>query len=284
MYQQKSVLSAINAKLDEMTKLQKEIARYVKKEPQNVLRMSISDLASASGSKSESAIVRFYKVLGFSGYHEFIVTLATEIAGKSYYQAYSDLTEKDTTHDVKEKVFNGLVKTLHENYTLITDELLEEAVNHVVGSKRIFFLGYGQSGNICANGKFKFMRLGFECHHSFDSHYNSIQLSDPRPGDVIFCVSFSGLTKDVVEPAKECRSVAKIIAFTGSKKSALGQIADVCFATHTDELNYRTDVLMARHVQLMILDILYIAVSIKIGESAMTRMSRSRQALSYLKY
>jgi RpiR family carbohydrate utilization transcriptional regulator len=246
--------------------------------------MSISDLASASGSKSESAIVRFYKVLGFSGYHEFKVTLATEIAGKSYYHAYSDLTENDTTHDVKEKVFNGLVKTLHENHTLITDELLEEAVNLVVESKRIFFLGYGQSGNICANGKFKFMRLGFECHHSFDSHYNSIQLSDPRPGDVIFCVSFSGLTKDVVEPAKECRPVAKIIAFTGSKKSALGQVADVCFATHTDELNYRTDVLMARHVQLMILDILYIAVSIKIGEPAMSRMSKSRQALSYLKY
>ena len=62
------------------------------------------------------------------------------------------------------------------------------------------------------------------------------------------------------------------------------QIADVCFATHTDELNYRTDVLMARHVQLMILDILYIAVSIKIGEPAMSRMSKSRQALSYLKY
>lgn len=284
MFQPKSVLSAINVKFDQMTKMQMAIARYIKKDPQRVLQMSISDLASASGSKSESAIVRFYKVLGFSGYHEFKVSLATEIAGKSHYHAYSDLTEKDTTHDVKEKLFNGLIKTLHENHTLIADELLEEAVNYILESKRIFFLGYGQSGNICANGKFKFMRLGFECHHSFDSHYNSIQLSDPRAGDIIICISFSGLSKDVVEQAKECKPSAKIIAFTGSSKSPLGQIADICFATHTDELNYRTDVLMARHVQLMILDMLYIAVSIKIGESAMSRMSKSRHALSYLKY
>ena len=284
MYQHKPVLAEINSKIEEMTKIQVMIARYIKKHAQEVIKMSISELASITGAKSESAIVRFYKVLGFSGYHEFKVALATEIAGKSYYHTYSELTDSDTVHDVKEKFFNGLIKTLHENYSLITDELLEQAVDLLSEAKRIFFIGYGQSGNICANAAFKFMRMGFECYHSFDSHYNSIHLSDPREGDVLFCISFSGLSKDVVVPSKECKPVAKIIALTGTCKSPLGQIADICFPTITEELNYRTDVMIARHIQSMIMDMLYISVSIRKGEPALSHMSKTRQALSYLKF
>jgi DNA-binding MurR/RpiR family transcriptional regulator len=284
MYQHKPVLSAINAKLEEMTKMQIKIARYVQKNPQQVIKLSISDFAAVTGNKSESSIVRFYRVLGFSGYHEFKVALATEIAGKSYYHTYSELTDTDSTQDIKDKIFNGLIKTLHENISLITDDLINNAVDILTNAERIIFLGYGQSGNICANAAFKFMRLGYNCCHSFDSHYNAILLSEPRKGDVLFCISFSGLTTDVVLPAKECKPVAKIIALTSSCKSSLGQIADVCFATHTEELNYLTDVMMARHVQNMIIDMLYIAVTIKKGENIISRLSKGRQSLSHLKF
>lgn len=284
MHENKPVLTAINARIEDMTKMQVKIARYVQKNPHKVVKLSISDFAAVTGSKSESAIVRFYRVLGFSGYHEFKVALATEIAGKSYYHSYSELTDSDTIHDIKEKIFNGLIKTLHENYTLISDDLLESATDLMLNAKRIFFLGYGQSGNLCSNAAFKFMRLGYECYYHPDSHHNSIHLVEPREGDLIFCISFSGLSKDVVIPAKESKPVAKIIALTESCKSPLGQIADICFPTHTEELNYRTDVMMARHVQSMIIDMLYIAVTVRKGEEAKDRMSKSRQALSYLKY
>ena len=128
------------------------------------------------------------------------------------------------------------------------------------------------------------MRLGLNCIHSFDSHYNTILLSEPQEGDVIFCVSLSGMSKDVVIPAKECVPVAKIIALTESEKSPLGQIANVCFTTVTDELNYHTDAMLARQVQSMIIDILFFSTSIRKGEGSMDRLSKSRHALSYLKY
>ena len=127
MQQTKPVLSAINAKLGEMTKMQGKIAKYVLKNPQQVVKMTISDFAAVTGNKSDSAIVRFYKVLGFSGYHEFKVSLATEIAGKSFYHTSVELSDSDSVHEVKEKIYNGLIKTLHDNYDLIRDDLLEQA-------------------------------------------------------------------------------------------------------------------------------------------------------------
>ncbi len=278
------VLAKINEKYDELTKMQQKIADFIRKNSSQVIRMSISDLAEATGNKSESSIVRFYRILGFSGYHDFKVALATEIAGKSFYHAYSELTENDNVSTVKEKIYNGIIKTLHDNYSLIDDDSLEKAVDLIFKAKRIIFLGFGQSGYMCENAKFKFTRLGFNCFYSPDSHFNTMLLTEPKDGDLLICISFSGLTKDVIVPAQESKPVAKVIAITGSAKSTLGQLADVCLVSHTEELNYRTDAMMARHVQNMFLDMIYIAVTIQMGDSVVNRLNKTKQALSYLKF
>ena len=55
--------------------------------------MSITELTHKTGTKSESTIVRFYRQLGFDSYHDFKVTLATEIAGNSFYHTFEDITD-----------------------------------------------------------------------------------------------------------------------------------------------------------------------------------------------
>lgn len=70
--------------------------------------MSISSLTSASGARSEASVVKFYKALGFSGYHEFKVTLATEIAnqGQSPLEQFSTILPSDTIFNIRKKYSN----------------------------------------------------------------------------------------------------------------------------------------------------------------------------------
>ena len=278
-----NILSTIRRKYDTLTKMQQKIADYILKNSQKVIRMSISELAEATKNKSESSIVRFYRVLGFGGYHDFKVALATEIAGKSFYHTYSELTKNDSIKDVKTKIYNGIVKTLHENFNILRDELLENTVDLILQANRVIFLGYGQSGNICENACFKFTRIGINCIYSSDSHFNSILFSELKEDDLIFCISYSGITKDILIPIEKYKHVVKIIAMTGSSNSPLGKLADICITSLTEELNYRTDAIIVRHVQNMILDILYIHAAIKIGEPALSRLEKSKQSISYLK-
>ena len=100
-----AVLPIIRMKLDEMTSMQQAIARFVLGQPGDVIKMSITQFAEAAGVKSESSIVRFYRTLGFSGYHDFKVSLATEIAGKAFYHTYSDITEGGQYRDGAGKNF-----------------------------------------------------------------------------------------------------------------------------------------------------------------------------------
>ena len=272
----------INIKIDKiyasLSKKQQKIADFIRRDSSRVVNMSISELAEATGNKSESAIVRFYRTLGFTGYYNFKVSLATEIAGKSFYYTYSDLTSSDSVATIKEKLFNGIIKTLYDNYAILDNNILSDAVDIIMQAKRIFFIRYGESA------KFKFMRIGFNCFFSPDSHYNSIQLSEVTEGDVLICVSLSGLSKDVVIPIGSCKPQAKIIALTSSPKNPLGQIADVCLETYTEELNYRTDALIARHAQQMIMEILFMSTAIKLGGDVLERLTKGRQSLSYLKF
>lgn len=279
-----TVLIAIKKALKDMTPTQQQIGQYILEKPSNMIKMSISQLAFETGTKSESSIVRFYRTLGFGGYHDFKVTLATEIAGKSFYHSYEDITINDDLETIKQKVFQGSMKILHENLSALDNELLDQAARLLEKARRIVFIGYAVSGAMALNAYFKFSKLGLNCHYSPDPHINAVLLAEPHPGDVIFCISYSGESKDVVVPLQSIKPVAKVIALTGFADSPLGKKADVCLSTVSEELNYRTDAMVTRIVQFAIIETLFTTVSIRMGSHAFNRLSKTRHSISYLKY
>jgi len=102
-----NILAEIKQRLDSLPTVQQRIASYIIEHPQDVVRMSISHLAMETGAKSEASIVKFYRSLGFSGYHDFKVTLATQIAGSSFHKP--DMANEIQVHDdipsIRQKYF-----------------------------------------------------------------------------------------------------------------------------------------------------------------------------------
>jgi RpiR family carbohydrate utilization transcriptional regulator len=278
------ILQTINTKFDQMTHTQQQIARYILDHPAMVVKMSISELTRETNAKSESAIVRFYKMLGFSGYHDFKVNLTTEIAGKAFYHTTEDITTNDNVKTVKRKMFQGTMRILEKNLTTLSDDILEEVVTVLASAKRLIFLGYGTAGIVAFDGFFKFSELGYTCHYSPDAHVNAVILATPRAGDVIFCISHSGESRDVLIPVHRAKPTAKVIALTGSAESPLGMIADICITTVSEEMNYRTDVMISRLIQLVVIDTLYITVGLQQGSQMMEQLTRTHHSLSYLKF
>jgi RpiR family carbohydrate utilization transcriptional regulator len=278
------VLTLIRSKIPIMTPTQKRIAEYIINNPSDAIKKSISQLIQEAGLKSESSVVRFYRTLGFSGYHDFKVTLATEIGGSAFYHTYEDILASDDIDSIKQKIFSGTIQTLHENIAAIQSSSLQKAVDLILSAERLFFLGYASSASIAQEAFFKFSRLKPNCFFYADSHINASLLAEPLPGDVIFCISHSGETKDVVIPARSAKPTAKIIALTGEISSPLAQIADVCIATYSEEVNYRTEVLVSRVVQMSVIEVLFIACALKQSPHALERFKKTRQAISYLKF
>jgi len=277
-----SIMALIQKKRRDMTKTQKLISDYIVKQPSSVLRMSISQLSEVIGVKSESTIVRFYRFLGFGGYHEFKVTLATEIAGNTIMPSF-DIESDDSIKTIKDKIFSGAINTLSVNQKMMHTEIIEQAIDLLENAKRIILLGYGTSGIIALDLFFKLTRIGYNCYYNPDSHINSVALSNPMEGDVFICISFSGESNDVIKPIENRPPQVKVIGITGNEKSTLGKKSDVCIEIISEEKNYRTDAMISRIVRIALNDIIFVGLCLKQGNSVKDKLLTAKRALSHLK-
>jgi DNA-binding MurR/RpiR family transcriptional regulator len=77
---------------------------------------------------------------------------------------------------------------------------------------------------------------------------------------------------------------ATVIALTGAPDSPLGQTADICLHTVSEELNYRFDAILTRLVQYGVVGVLFVELAVRQGDEGIDRLRRMRQSLSHLKY
>ncbi len=277
-------LDLVRARRQSMPPALRRIAEFVLDRPDRAFKMSTTELARETGTKSESTVVRFYRALGFESYHEFKVTLAIDVGGNRVLHAVEDIDRDDTTATLITKYFAGAEQMLRMNARVLDAELLDRCADLLERSRRVILLGQAASSAVALDAYHKFSLLGFDCHWSVDPHANAIALADPQPGDVVFCVSHSGESLDVVEPIRTARPTAKVIALTESPDSPLGRVADVVLPVVTEEMNYRTDAVIARVVQTCIVGTLFLALLLRRGDEGEERVSRARRSLSHLKY
>lgn len=278
------VIDEITKNMGRLTPMQQRIGQYVLAHPEQTFKMSISELTHKTGARSESTLVRFYRQLGYESYHDFKVTLATEIAGNLFYHSSEDITSEDSVEVVKRKIFESTSVALHRNLLHLDNSLLEQAVELISTCRRLILIGFGTSGSLAADACFRFLRLGIHCFHHSDPHYSAVMLAEPQQGDVVLAISYSGESKGAVIPVKKARPLAKVIALTGAKDSPLGNIADVCIATETDEVNYRTDAMVGLMVHAAIIGTIFTSVSLRMSPASLRSLEKTKQSLSYLKF
>jgi len=275
---EKTTLEIIRDKSEKMPRIQRMIALYMLNNAEQIVQCSISDIARFSGAKSEASIVRFYRSLGFDGYKDFKLKIAQELAGRTLYHSYEDIKLDDSVKDLKRKIFSGAMMTLTANLALDDNAAYEAATELIMKANRIILLGYAASAAICYYAHFRFIELGLVCHFSPDSHINAALLTQPNPGDLIFCISFSGETRDVITPITSIpRGSVKIVSLTRSEESTLAKLSDVVIVTHTDETNLVVDAMNARISQMCSIDSLFSMVSLAKGSAAFERLMRTRR-------
>jgi len=278
-----SVFERIKSNYDNLRKSGKKLADLVLKDPESVIKMSISQLTRAVGLKSESTVVKFYRDVGFKSYHEFKVSLASDLSGKSILHSYKDIFINDTVEEVKNKFLSNIIRAFHDNIKSIPGDLIDKASNIILEANRILCLGYGASAAVAKYAAFRFSVVDKEVFFSEDSHFNAMVLSKLKPTDCVIAISYSGESKDVVAPLQD-KKEAKLISITSNKESLLGKISDIVFEIGVNEISMRTDALISRYIQMSIIDILFTVLAIKGGEDELNKLIDSRKSLSYLKF
>lgn len=257
-----NLLLKLRERKDGLTPVEIRIASYVLENPEEVPRLSIRQLASASRT-SDASVLRFCRTLGFQGYRDFIVSLSSCLGSKEEDSGqYTDIQPGDDLDSIITTVARSNCRSIEDTMRVVDREEIARAVELLRQTDRVDFFGMGASGLVCMDACQKFMRINKMCHAYTDGHSQLTAASLMTRENVVVMISNSGKTAEIVDalgPAK--KNGAKIIAITRFRKSPLADQADVALSISTPEISIRSGAMGSRIAMLSLVDILFIGVA-----------------------
>lgn len=257
---EQNVWETLTSVYPSLTKSGKKIAEYIFAIRTEAQYMSITSLAEEC-KVADATISRFCKTLGYDGYNEFKLALATAGGARIAYQdpgIYDKITPEDSITDMAKKLYASDIAAVNESLEMINPDDISRAVLHLHRASRVFCFGQGGSSVIAMEALARFITVApqFQCIE--DSHMQVMAASTCNPTDVILFFTYSGATKDALDILRPARARgATIILVTHFAKSPASAYADIILRCGSRESPLQTGSVAAKMSQLFIIDVLF---------------------------
>ncbi|TDC54676.1 MurR/RpiR family transcriptional regulator [Micromonospora sp. KC207] len=277
------VLARVRAGAGKLTGALRRVAEHVLSEPEAAARATIVELAERSGT-SPATITRFCRAMGFEGYADLRLGIAAE-TGRARSAGWTvDIGREIQPGDPLERVLGQIMaadtRAMHDTATLLDLAEVERAAVAIAGAGRVNIFGASGSALVGEEMQFSLHRIGVAAWAWSDVHEGLASAALLGPGDVALGISHTGQTRETIEMLAEAGSRgATTVALTGFPRSPLAELADLVLLTASQATTFRPDALSARHPQLVVLDLLYIAVAQRTHDRAHAAFRRTAKAV-----
>lgn len=254
-----SLLLDIQVSYNQFTKTEKKIAEFVIKNTNQVLFMSITDLADAC-KVADASVHRFCRTMGLKGYQEFKMKLSLSMNSdeSTVMESESTSSKIDSLEFTLDKIIQSHISALKETRMLIQEDEVEKTLRMMEDAKTIYFFGVGDSLLSAKEARNKFLRITNKVSCVDDPHMQAMTASMADESDLIFIISYSGSTKDNVHVAKIAKdSGAKVVGITRFLKSPLTGYTDTLLVCGSNEGPLDGGSMGAKLSQLYIIDVLF---------------------------
>ncbi|MEZ0492703.1 MurR/RpiR family transcriptional regulator [Kineococcus sp. TBRC 1896] len=267
----------------------RKVADFVLASPESVEECSASELARRAGT-SQAAVTRFCQTIGLDGYQGLVRWMAREQGrkaggGSAWGSAWEtagigpEITPDDALDRVAAVVAAADARSLQDTARRLDLDALERAAQAVARAHRVDVYGVGGSAVMAAETDSRLFGIGVPVRNWTEVHDASTSAALLTPADVAIAISFSGATREVVEPTElAARRGATTVAVTGDPVSALAQLADVVLTVAPGGTTYREGPFAARHAQLLVVDCLYV----RVAQLTFARASASRALTAHI--
>lgn len=274
-----NALARIRAMLDMLAPGARRIADYVLERPEDVLKMSVTELSEATQA-SEGSVVNFCQRLGLSGFQQLKLSLAQAIVRPVQF-IHEDLEIGDDANIVCRKIFHSGIQALQDTLSVLDPAALARAVDTLRAARRIEVYGIGSSAPIADDAHYRMLRIGLDAKAVTDSHVQAISASRTDPGVAVLTISHSGATHETVMSTKLAKAAgAQTVVITNYARSPIQTHADVVLFTMARETKFRTEAMMSRIAQLCVVDALIAALALADHDRATETLRSTFDTLS----
>ena len=229
------LLTEISGQFSTLSRQLKVIGRYVETHREHLGIEGIQGVAAACDVQP-SAVVRFAKHFGFSGFSEmqklFRTAISQQIApGRNYQARIRDVIQVGAplgSIEIAQEFLSGSIAGMQQLIGTLERNDLDQAIDLLAGADAIWLVGMRRSFPVAAY-------LDYALQHT-DKRVVLVgglggmqegQLRSLRAGEVMLAISFAPYAQETLEVVRSARNRgARVIAITDSRLGPLGEQAD----------------------------------------------------------
>lgn len=274
-----NILGLIKSIKDSLPKAERKIAETILESPEDTIYLSAKQLGEKSGSSAPS-VVRFCRRLDVDGFTQLKLMISSEL---SYLNkiGYSDITENESFYEIKDKLLGNAYQSLLDTSSLVSKDLVTEAVELIERSDIIYIYGVGSSYLVAKNFAQKWSRIGKNCIVESDPHVLIAAMTGNNQKALFIGISNSGETQEVIKLMDLARRISlKTLSITQFGKNSVSDLADVSMRhVRANEQLYRSAATASLHVQFYIIDILFHSYATKNYKATINKVVQSREEI-----
>lgn len=271
------IVGVLQTEKNAFTRSERALTEIVLSDIDNVLKMSIVDLA-AQAEVSPPTVTRFCRRLGCDSYADFKVRLAqSRFVGQRY---LAPAIASSSVREIAQDVVSGIQATLYETFDAIEDQAIERAAESIVTASYVLAFGSGGSSSMmAAELDARLFRLGVKIASTDDHQMQLMRAAAAPAGSVVVAFSMSGNNLPLVNALTAAAEYGLTRIVVTRPGSPVADHADILLPVAWHE---NTDILRptpGRYAFLATLDVLAQTVATRLGTSAIASMRRIKHQL-----
>lgn len=152
----------IRGKYDSLSEIEKKVAKYILDNYHQSMLLSSTELAQQAG-VSNTAVVRFAKDMGYSGFLEYRRELKKEYVPTQKVYASLSLMEKGAEGDYLHNYFKMLLGDMTQFVNLLDTNLLSSMADALIRSRIVYLVGFGSDEIVVHFLKNYLNVMGLQC-------------------------------------------------------------------------------------------------------------------------
>ena len=220
------------------TDSEKNVAKYIVDHKENIINMSIQELAKASYT-SNPTVLRVCRKCNCTGFKDFKMQLARELEQLTYEISHVDINipfnKNDSSKQIAKYIQDLFQESIRRTYKLIDEKTIMKAVHYLNKSKLVYLFGYGDCMFPAESFKNKLIKINRHAIIAFNYHQESFHAYNMTNQDCAIMISYRGTRKLLPYVQYLSKKKVPIICITANPKSAIANYANVVIQVAADE-------------------------------------------------
>ncbi len=272
------LLRQLQESATQVSKAQQRVLQVILADPNAIVNSTIEQIAMSAG-VSMPSVIRACRQFGYTGFRDFMLALAQDLAVSNHY-LHRSVSIEDTGPDVASKIVQSAISSLAELERHLDIAVLDKVARKIAQASRVDSYSVGSTSAFMSQElQTRLFRLGINANAFADPHQQLISASTLDENGIAFVISHVGSMPFALEAARLAKSRGATVVALTQADTPLADLSHMTIAVSVPQdaiMRVSTEAYLAH---LLVIEILMVRVAQNLGPETIRKLRQFKLVL-----